>query len=829
LTTTTGGENFNYDRQINSLPIIQRAPERVAELAPNISFGPTPNTLSIAGAPSFDTVVMLDGAEVSDPYFGNQPVVFLEEALEEVQVLTTGIQARYGRFQGGVINATTKSGGNTFAGSARVDFDKESWNQKTPHPFEEQATELNKVYSATVSGPILKDRLWFFVGGRTIPTSDLRNQTALSGQNYTTTTDEDRWQVKLTGAINPNHVVEGTYSDYERKIANSAGLPPGDLRALAPRDDPRDTSVLEYQGVLTDQLFLNLMGTRKRVSIVSGATEVEASPFLDFYGGGFQIWNNHWWDFNDPSLRDNDTASANLTQVLSTGSWGDHTLEYGIQYVKSTTGGENRQSATGFNLLNYDVFFGSSFTNVGQPGFDPDNPEFTILAGGDGLTYRWVALPLGGDQELENTALYIQDTWQRGRWSVDAGLRWEKYDGKGPEPTLDLDFDALAPRLGVMYNLDNNWQLQASWGKYIARFNDSVASNISGVGGAPYVVSLYTGPGATGVTYEDVEAILRDDSNWGTVLSVTDPTQPTRFLADDIEAPYAFDLNVGVKRALPRNTGTFSLTYTDRQYRDLLDDFIGDFGTTTVSDPFGGPGTFTLDTEVWDNSSLARRDYEALTATFDYRPSAKLSVGGNWTYAKLQGNYEGEGRNTPASPSIIGNYRASVPQEAAIPYGYLDEDIRHRVRAWGSYRFDFGKAGALTVGSIGTYQSGESYSRTGSVNLVGDEPKYANDAGTAYTHFVGGRGNDRFNGFWRLDLGSRYQFTFWRDLAAYLKFDVINVTNNDELIEFNTAGSVVTNSSGIVKFKPGAAFGTSRSPLDYQDARSYFVSVGLNW
>ena len=132
LETTVLGENFNYPTHVEELPIQNRAIEAVATYAPNISFGPSTNTLSIAGAPSFDTTVLLDGSEVSDPYFGSAPELFLEDAVEEVQVLTAGVPARYGRFQGGVINAITKSGGNTFDGTLRAEFTNEAWNSATP-------------------------------------------------------------------------------------------------------------------------------------------------------------------------------------------------------------------------------------------------------------------------------------------------------------------------------------------------------------------------------------------------------------------------------------------------------------------------------------------------------------------------------------------------------------------------------------------------------------------------------------------------------------------------------------------------------------------------
>lgn len=835
LETTAGGESFNYDTQISNLPVPNRELETVAQLAPNISFGPTPGTLSISGAPSFDTIVLLDGAEVSDPYFGSAPVVYVEEAIEELQVLTSGIEARYGRFQGGVINATTKSGTNNLDGSVRVDLSKESWNSQTPLK-ESQSDELNKIYSATVSGPIVKDRLTYFVTGRTIPTAEVTGQTVWPEdpinlpQDYPTTTDEDRWQVKLTGSINPNHVLEGSHLDFKRTLADRAGLPAADLLALGDREDPRETDTLEYQGVLSDKLFVNVQGTRKRVSILSGGDPAKGHPFLEQYGSGasdFRVWHNHWWDFEDPTLRDNDTLSGSLTQVLTTGNWGDHTLEYGIQYVNSMTGGENKQSSTGFNLLNYDaIVSGQAFSNE-----IPTDPRFNLLSyASGGLTYRWEALALGGGQDLKNTALYAQDTWEKDRWRLDVGLRWEAYKGKGPQPTLDLDFNELSPRLGVTYNLDNNWQLQATWGRYISRFNDRVGADISGVGGAPYIVAIYTGADLSDLTYDQVVAIIDDDSNWDQIITaITDPQQPTRFLAPDAHAPYADDLNLSVKRALPRNTGTFTLTYTDRRYRDLLDNFIGDQGVSTVVDPGGSGATFDFDTTIWDNSSQARRDYEALTVTWDYRPSVRWNVGGNWTYAETRANYEGEGRNTPSSGSIIGDYVRSVNQAFAIPYGYADDHIRHRIRAWGGYRFDFGRAGNLTLGTIGTLQSGLAFSRSASV-LMAPDPDYLNEAGRRYTHFFDGRGNDRFNGFWRLDLSGRYQINIWKDLGTYVKLDVFNVTDNDELVAHSISGSAATDPvTGLLFFQPAGSFGQPRNKDDYQLPRSFLIAAGVQW
>ena len=843
MQTTAGGENFNVETTINQLPMARGGDylSTITNLAPNVSFGPTPGTQSISGAPSFDTVVLLDGAEISDPYFGSGTVVYLEESIEEVQVLTTGVSAKYGRFQGGVINATTKSGGNTFDGQVRVDLDKQSWNSKSPYSLEQQSSDLNKTYSATIGGPILKDRLWFFVGGRTIPATSTTNNTSATGQAYTTDANEDRYQIKLSGAITSNHIVEASYLNYARDTTGRAGLPAADLfAATGKRSDPREIYSLEYQGVLTDKWFLNVQGTKKDVSIKSGGDPSLGSPFLENYGGPYRIWHNHWWDYTDPSVRNNESASASMTNVLTTGSWGDHTLEYGIQYVNSITGGENVQSSTGFNLLQYDAYVGAGdFATCNDPN-DPGNCTFNMVNYYDGgLSYRWEAIRFSGEQTMKNTALFLQDSWEFNKWRVDVGVRYEDWQGRGPFPALNLAFNEFSPRLGVTYNMTPDWQLQASWGKYVSRFNDNVASNVTGVGGAPYVMTIYTGPTVSGLSYDDVETLLRDSDNWQIPVAVTDPAQPTRFMSDSTSAPYANDFNMAVKRALPRNSGSFTLTYTKRDFKDLLEDYIGGQGTTPVNDPFTGEFFADFDTTIYMNCAECQRDYDAVTATIDYRPSARWNIGGNYVYSRTRGNYEGEGRNTPASLSIIGNYPLSVDQSTAFPYGYTDDDIRHRVRAWGDYRFDFGKGGNLTLGGIFYYRSGQAWSKTAGKALT-PNAAYLNESGS-FTKYFDGRGNNRFDGFWNLDFTTKYQINFWRDLGLYVKLDILNITNQDALIQYQTSGRIVTGSnpdqwqgSPASGCQPGdtpseqcPGFGRIRNQGDYQLPRQYFVAVGF--
>ena len=828
MESTQGGENFNVERTINQLPVTRGGDylATISNLAPNVSEVTfTGTNVAISGAPSFDNSVLLDGADISDPFYSAGTTVYLEEAVEEVQVITNGASARYGRFQGGVINATTKSGGNTFDGTVRVDLSKQSWNSKTPFG-ENQSDTLNKVYSATVGGPIVKDHLWFFVGGRTIPETSQSNSQLVVPGSFTSTDNEDRFQGKLTGAITSNHVIEASYLKYDRERLNYDPFQwVAEANAIIPaRKDPREFITAEYQGVLTDRMFLNAQVSKKNVSINSGGGRLDVSPILELFDGEYRAYGNGWFDPNDPSVRDNESAALSMTHSLSGGTWGDHTLEYGIQYVDSITAGDNRQSPTGYNLYfveptETDVSFADCNT-AGDCTFDFDSSQW--------FYERLKAIPGAGEQKLKNLALYVQDGWEIGKWRVDLGLRWENWKGDAISPAMTLDFNEFSPRLGLTYNVTADWQLQATWGKYVARFNDGVANGVTGISSiyGPGILQEYDGPVLLDQTPLQVQSILENDAYWSTILGFVDPRQPTTFFADDISAPYANDLNLSVKRALPRNSGILTATYTRREFKDLLDDYKGDNGTIDVNPP-APASPEAVDVVIWKNCGTCGREYEAIGLSFDYRPSNSWNIGGNYTYAKTRGNYEGEASGQPSIGSIIGNYERTLRPSDAYPFGYLNSDIRHRGRVWGDYRFDFGRGGRLTLGGIVFYRSGASYSKTARVPAGTDPAADYSGAPSSYTAFFDGRGNNRFGGYWTLDTTIRYDISFWRDLSVFVKLDVQNVTGQDSLISYRTGGTAVANSAGVLAWVPNSNFGTASSERNYQIPRTYAFSVGF--
>ena len=225
LATPTVGLNIKHE-EVNALAT-SRTLYGISTLSPGLNTN-TPNAgqVAIHGAFAFDNIFMINGVDVNDNLFGSPQNLFIEDAIEETQVLTSGISAEYGRFSGGVINAITRSGGNTFSGSYRLNLSNPSWISETP--FEKSsgvthADDLSAAHEATFGGPIVKDRLWFFSAGRL---SNLATAETLaeSGIGVTQKDDNKRGELKFTGAINASHQLQGGYVNNPTTVSNDSGL-----------------------------------------------------------------------------------------------------------------------------------------------------------------------------------------------------------------------------------------------------------------------------------------------------------------------------------------------------------------------------------------------------------------------------------------------------------------------------------------------------------------------------------------------------------------------------------------------------------------------------
>ena len=123
-------------------------------------------TVGAASAPENNYII--DGVSSTDPRYGTSGTNLTMNFVQEVQVMTGGYQAEYGRSTGGVFNVITKSGGNAFHGDLFSYFRNKTW---TPSDVDRrQNKELvtfadrDRYYDfgGSIGGPIVRDKLWFF-------------------------------------------------------------------------------------------------------------------------------------------------------------------------------------------------------------------------------------------------------------------------------------------------------------------------------------------------------------------------------------------------------------------------------------------------------------------------------------------------------------------------------------------------------------------------------------------------------------------------------------------------------------------------------------------
>ncbi|MCL1908410.1 MAG: TonB-dependent receptor [Holophagaceae bacterium] len=134
---------------------------------------------SIRGGNTTSNSYRLDGADIREG-FANQAntATFLSDQVEDMAVILSPTNARYGRVLGGAIEVVTKSGGNDFTGTIRVNASRASWRAKDQSYRDNQITLAgasvadnltSRAQEFTLGGPIIKDRLWFTVAARLTP------------------------------------------------------------------------------------------------------------------------------------------------------------------------------------------------------------------------------------------------------------------------------------------------------------------------------------------------------------------------------------------------------------------------------------------------------------------------------------------------------------------------------------------------------------------------------------------------------------------------------------------------------------------------------------
>lgn len=193
----TGASTNINKSQIANLPTVSRSITDITRLSP---YGG--NGMSFGGVDGRTANFTVDGANFNNNFGlspslpgGGNPISI--EAIEELQVVVAPYDVRQTNFIGGGVNAITKSGNNQFQGTAYVYHENENLRGdavKRQQISGAREKDQKTTYGFTLGGPILKNKLFFFVNAEAIKIPTIVN----------------RWRGSAKGIADPDNFISRT-------------------------------------------------------------------------------------------------------------------------------------------------------------------------------------------------------------------------------------------------------------------------------------------------------------------------------------------------------------------------------------------------------------------------------------------------------------------------------------------------------------------------------------------------------------------------------------------------------------------------------------------
>ena len=866
--SATAATSYKAD-QIDRLPV-DRDIRGAVLLAPGTtSTGPGGN-VTFSGAASYEGLFLLNGVVLNETLRNQERLLFIEDAIAETKTSTAAISAEYGRFSGGVANIITKSGGNHFSGSMRLTFNNDKWRALTP--FEKGLAEdarrdvVVPTYEATLGGPILKDKLWFFGAGRyadnkTAQTSVFTNIVYDNGVN------DKRFEGKLTYAISSHHTAKVAYTEKRRFESNNTF---GDIMDRASFYDswaPEKLVSVNYTGVISPKFFVEGQYSQRRYSIVgSGARYtdvVRGTPVWDRSRGDAR-WNSPTFcavcgltaeDVAAGKLNEEERDNRNIilkgSYYLSTAAAGSHNVVVGVDAFEDTRKNNAYQSGSAFRLrANNTIIRDGKLYPVVLSG--ASNTDSTAAY----LEWRPVLQDSLGSR-LRTYSVFVNDAWNLNRhWTFDLGARFDRASETDQGGNVVTNDQAWSPRLSAAFDPTGTgrWTLRAGAARYVMPVTSGIADLGSGAGRNGNFPYVYRGPAINAdlntpnpVPVDQALTTIFDwfYANGGTNRPLRgNPTYPgvNRKLAEGLKTPSTMEYSGGLGRTFRRGSYRIDLIYRD--FDNLFTDQVRP--GLTVADPTGR--RFDLATVV--NTNDLDRRYRALQSQVQYQISDRLALGGNYTLSKSYGNFNAESvASGPVQDDFL-SYVEYKQERWNTPTGDLAIDQRHKLRVWASYDWRLSRGQQLSVGVLERVSSGQPYSASGSVDSrpYVANPGYLTAPATVTYYYGGGRGLFRTETVSATDLS--LNFTVPASVLKTGQFFVRVVIDN----LFNQSAQVASGNQTVfsasnqnpsrtmqafnpfattpvegVNYQPGPDFGRALAASDYQSARSVLFSLGFRY
>ncbi|MFP4082274.1 MAG: carboxypeptidase regulatory-like domain-containing protein [Candidatus Aminicenantes bacterium] len=774
---------------------------------------------------SRDNFYFLDGMNITGMSSQTALMTFNNEVIQEQELMTSGVPAEYGGGKGVVGNIVTKSGGNRFSGSANFyaqpkDFflpygGSEYKNADDPATAFDESTMLegykdNKYdTAATLGGPIMKDKLWFFLSGQTRNNSS----TFKLSESASPTREEVDYGQKRTGLFG-KLAFKLTASDsftflYFLDDYNIEGTRDKNIIKTRRAKSEYDMGVYSgyYQRVFGDNLIVDFRYGHYWWGYKLGPLSPEAGipdrlyylpgtypPIYEYTFGGY------------PSGADNKNTRDQFTANVE---WftGNMRIKAGIMYSNEYDSDDyfyhfdetrnsldpNLGGITLGELYDVGIMPHSEFDERILPWVNAhwDSTSEALDTNGDGVVSRdelraatfsemgpyglnfmrrWQDKRGSNKVHAQRVYGYIMDDWKiNDYFTLNAGVRLENHHYKDSKDETILHIDTVfLPRIGLVWNIGARGTHKLTF--FYGRFSDPTpfgmvhfAGNLTGRIMHEQIWlnnNWYTFRIRGGEKQRDCEWTPATRDSFSREFSLTHEIDLGQGLVIASQVYYRGDRNIIEDYDL----FTYVLGLQDHPQYGHLALTYEDFGYPSE----GPPPNINY---FLSNLIGAKRDIYG----FDFELSKRFENGsfivGQYSFKHALGNSQSDG-----NADLQGDFVPLDPRNDWM-WGPTPGTIPHKIKLYGTYRTPFG----LDIGALFYWNSGmkftESYNFYPEVYAI-----YFNWPNPTWTDFAK-TGQEQTPSYYQLDLKFNYGLRLMDTALLELFLDIYNVTNNQGSID----------------------------------------------
>lgn len=777
---TGAAQNFNQS-QIQATPSVSRSIFDVTKMNPlgvNTASG-----MSFAGSSNKYNSFQIDGITNNDVFglsssgtnggqAGANPISL--EAIEEIQVVIAPYDVRQGGFTGGGINAITKSGTNTFHGSAYWYYNNENFYGKTPGKDAKERKKLgdqsSATYGFTLGGPIVKDKLFFFANYERVKETYPSSNNIGSTESNLDVKEVDQIVNKisqLTGGYNAGGYGPQDIDTYSNKILTRLDWNINEQNKFTVRYSFLDGRKMVFSNSVSSAklndngYFMN----NKTHSLVSELN----TQFTPSWSNEFRFGWTNVRDYRDPIGQP--LPNITINNLINNG---DPTKKSSLEL------GTERNSAA--NALDQDIFtlednliwnkgnhtitlgthneffhmknlyitniYGSyvynsldDFLTVGTANeVLPNSYEYSYSNEKITGTDRWA--PVFGAAQL---GFYAQDEWKvTNRFSMTYGLRLdipllfdkpranEVFNSSTVATSMGLATDQMpttkvlwSPRVGFRWSLneDRTTLLRGGAGIFTGRVPFVWISNSFGNAGVEMVRTAYSS--SLGNYPSDFKFNIDPNKQYKDPNAKV-PTSEVDVMAKNFRFPSVFRANLAVEQMLPfgiRGTleGLYSKTLNNILYENINYQWKGE----TLNNGGDDRPVYEKQDNHFTQVMLLKNTSKGYTFNITTKLEKSFDFGLNamiaYTYGQAKSLNDGNSSQAYSGWKYNATYYGDMNPELT----WSMFDVRNRVIGSVSYRKEYAKHFATTVSLFYNGQTGGRYSLLDYTDLNKDG--YRND------------------------------------------------------------------------------------------------------